>query len=134
MVQAAEEKGVPSVGYNSDLSRFGPKTCTTSITNDWNAYYLARVKAVLDGNWASGDTWEGVATGMLKMSPLGTNVPAPARAAFEGRTAELKAGKPVFAGPIKDQAGQVRVAAGAVMEDKDILAMSWLAEGVQGKV
>lgn len=134
VVQAAEEKGVPSVGYNSDLSRFGPKTCTTSIANDWNAYYVARVKAVLDGTWASGDTWEGIATGMLKMAPLAANVPAPARAAFEARTAELAAGKPVFAGPIKDQAGQVRVAAGAVMEDKDILAMSWLAEGVQGKV
>lgn len=134
VVQAGEEKGIPTIGYNSDLSRFGPKTCVTSITNDWNAYYMARVKAVLDNTWTSGDTWEGLATGMLKMAPLGPNVPPAARAAYEARMAEIVGGKPVFAGPIKDQAGQVRVPAGAALEDKDILAMNWLAEGVQGKV
>ena len=134
VVQAGEEKGVPTVGYNSDLSRFGPKTCATSIVMDWDAYYLRRARAALDGTWASSDTWDGMAKGMIKMGPMGPGVPPAARAAAEAAQAGIVAGKPVFAGPIKDQAGQVRVAAGAVMEDKDVLAMNWLAEGVQGKV
>ncbi len=37
-----------------------------------------------------------------------------------------------FAGPIKDQAGVERVAAGAVLPDNDIKGMTWLVEGVQG--
>ena len=134
VVQAGEEKGIPTMGYNSDLSRVGPKTCVTSVVMDWNAYYLARVKAALEGSWASVDTWDGVAAGMIRMAPLAAGVPGAARAAVEARQAEIVAGKPVFVGPIRDQAGVVRVAAGTVMEDKDVLAMNWLVEGVLGKV
>jgi len=134
VVQAGEEKGVPTIGYNSDLSRFGPKTCATSIIMDWDAYYLRRVRAALDGSWTSTDTWDGMAKGMIRMAPSGPNVPPAAWAAAQAAQAAITAGKPAFAGPIKDQAGQVRVAAGAAMEDKDILSMNWLAEGVQGKV
>lgn len=134
VVQAGEEKGVPTVGYNSDLSRFGPKTCATSIVMDWDAYYLRRARAALDGSWAATDTWDGMAAGMIKMGPLGPGVPAAARAAAEAAQAGIVAGKPVFAGPIKDQAGTVRVAAGSALADKDILPMNWLVEGVQGKV
>ena len=134
VVQAGEEKGITTMGYNSDLQRFGPKTCATSVTMDWNAYYIARVRAALDGSWQPTDTWGGIAAGMVKMAPLGPGVPGPAKAALEARQAEIAAGRPVFAGPIKDQAGQVRVAAGVALADKDILAMNWLVEGVQGKV
>ncbi len=134
VVQAGEEKGVPTVGYNSDLSRFGPKTCATSIVMHWDDYYLRRAKAAMDGSWTATDTWGGMAAGMIRMAPFGPNVPAEARAAAEAAQAAIVAGKPVFAGPIKDQAGAVRVAAGAALADKDILAMNWLAEGVQGKV
>lgn len=133
VVQAGEEKGVTTIGYNSDLQRFGPKTCATSVTMDWNAYYIARVKAALDGSWQPTDIWGGIGAGMIKMAPLGPAVPAAARAAMEARQNEIAAGRQVFTGPIKDQAGQVRVAAGAALADKDILTMNWLVEGVQGK-
>lgn len=134
LVQAGEEKGIATIGYNSDLQRFGPKTCATSVTMDWNAYYIARVRAALDGTWQPIDTWGGIGAGMVKMGPFGPGVPEVARTAFEARRTEIAAGKPVFAGPIKDQAGQQRVAAGAALPDKDILTMNWLVEGVQGKV
>jgi len=134
VVQAGEEKGIPTIGYNSDLSRFGPKTCATSIMMDWDAYYLRRVRAALDGSWTATDTWDGMAKGMIRMAPLGANVPPAAKAAAGAAQAAIMAGQPAFAGPIKDQSGQVRVAAGSAMEDKDILSMNWLAEGVQGKV
>jgi hypothetical protein len=40
----------------------------------------------------------------------------------------------VFAGPIDDQDGKPKVAAGAALADKDILEMKWFVEGVQGKI
>jgi len=37
-----------------------------------------------------------------------------------------------FAGPIKDQSGAQKVAAGSELADQDIRTMIWLVEGVQG--
>jgi nucleoside-binding protein len=40
----------------------------------------------------------------------------------------------VFAGPIKDQKGTVKVPAGSALADKDQLSCDWFVEGVVGKV
>jgi basic membrane protein A len=38
----------------------------------------------------------------------------------------------VFTGPVKDQAGKVRINKGAVAPDKDLLGMTWFVQGVIG--
>ena len=134
VVQAGEEKGIPTIGYNSDLSRFGPKTCVTSVTMDWAGYYVGRVKAAMDGSWKPIDTWGGMKAGMVKMAPASSAMPAAASSALAAKQADLIAGKiECFAGPIKDQAGKEKVPGGTVMPDKDVLAMNWFVQGVQGK-
>ncbi len=134
VVQAGEEKGIWTIGYNSDLSRFGPKTCLTSIVMDWDGYYVGRVKAAMDGSWKPEDTWSGVREGMIAMAPLNSAAPEAAASAMKAQEAEMKAGKlPAFTGPIKDQSGKERVAAGAQLGDKEILSMNWFVQGVQGK-
>jgi basic membrane protein A len=40
----------------------------------------------------------------------------------------------VFYGPVKDQAGQVKVAAGQKMSDADMLSFNWFVEGVEGTI
>ena len=42
----AEEKGIYAFGQASDMAQFGPKAQLTSIIDNWNPYYLARVKAL----------------------------------------------------------------------------------------
>jgi simple sugar transport system substrate-binding protein len=39
-----------------------------------------------------------------------------------------------FTGPVKDQSGKERVAAGAVMTDKDMGVMDFYVEGIQGSL
>jgi len=47
--------------------------------------------------------------------------------------ADLRSGKAhVFAGPLRDQSGRERVAAGAVLSDPDIFSMNWLVQGLDG--
>jgi simple sugar transport system substrate-binding protein len=135
VAQAGEEKGVFSIAYNSDQSKYGPKTCLTAITHDWSAYYIRRVKAVLDGSWKSIDTWGGVKEGMTKLAPFNAAVPDAVRKEVEGVMAAIAAGtrKP-FAGPIADQEGKAKIAAGQGMADKDIAEMKWFVDGVQGKI
>ena len=56
------------------MIRFAPKATLTSIVDNWNDYYIARVKLVLDGKWKSEDTWGGFAANMVNMAPF-TNMP-----------------------------------------------------------
>ena len=39
-----------------------------------------------------------------------------------------------FQGPVKDQNGRVRIAAGTTISDADLQKMDWYVEGVQGKL
>jgi simple sugar transport system substrate-binding protein len=39
-----------------------------------------------------------------------------------------------FAGPVKNQAGEVVVAEGQVMADKDMLSMNFYVQGVEGEL
>jgi len=73
-LQIAQSKGILGFGQASDMIKFAPDTQMTAIIDDWGPYYVARVKAVLDGTWESADTWGGMDTGMVKMAPY-TNLP-----------------------------------------------------------
>ena len=135
VVQAGEEKGVPTISYNSDMSKYGPKTCMTGVTHVWDKYYIGRVRAALDKSWKSQDVWGGVKDGMVALAPLNPAVPAIVRAQVDAATAKMAAGSLMaFAGPIKDQGGKVHGAAGGGLSDMDILSMDWFADGVQGKL
>jgi simple sugar transport system substrate-binding protein len=132
VTQACEEKSVWSIGYHSDQSKYGPKTSLTAVTHVWTGYYLDRVKAVRDGGWKPTDTWNGMNTGMIKLAPYNAAVPEAVRAEADAQAALIAAGKlRPFQGPIADRGGNLRVAAGAGIADKDILEMKWFAEGVQ---
>jgi simple sugar transport system substrate-binding protein len=131
---AGEEKGVWTIGYNSDMARFGPKTCLTSVVTDWSGYYVERVQAVLDGKWKSQNTWGGIKDGMILLSPFNAAVPKEVADEVQARQADIVAGRlHPFQGPIADQTGAVKVAQGKTLPDAEIESMNWLAEGVEGK-
>jgi simple sugar transport system substrate-binding protein len=135
VVQAAEEKGVWCSGYDSDMLKYAPKTHTTAVEMHWDDYYIDRVKQAIAGTWTSGDVWGGMASGMVKLSKFNPALPAPLLAEVAARAEEIKSGKlVVFGGPLKDQAGAVKVPAGKALTDPEILSMNWFVEGVQGKV
>jgi simple sugar transport system substrate-binding protein len=134
-VQAAEDKGVYAIGYHSDMSKYGPKAHLTAATHHWGGHYVAAAKAVMNGTWKSGDLWGGIKEGMIKLAPFGPAVPQEVRALAEAKATEIAAGKlHPFQGPVKDQSGKVRVAAGQTMSDQDMLGFGWYVEGVIGKL
>jgi len=135
VTQAGEEKGVFTIGYNSDMGKFGPKTSLTAVTHQWGDYYTGRVKAAIAGTWTAGDTWGGFKAGMTKLAVYGQAVPDPVRQQTDAAIAGIAAGtlKP-FSGPIADQDGKPKLAAGKSLADADILGMNWFVQGVQGKI
>jgi basic membrane protein A len=135
VVQAAEAKGVYSIAYHSDMSKYGPKTELTAATHYWGQYYIREVKAVMAGTWKSHDIWGGIKDGMVGLAPFNKVVPQDVVALVEARKADIAAGKfSPFQGPLKDNEGHVKVPAGKSMPDKDILGLNWYVEGVQGKL
>jgi simple sugar transport system substrate-binding protein len=134
-LQVAQEKGVYAFGWDSDMSRFAPKAHLTAATNDWSGYYTDTAKAVMAGTWKTGDYRGGLKEGMVKMSKLNAVVPADAAKIFEEKKAALTAGTfNPFSGPIKDQTGAVKYAAGVAVPLKDLLSMNFYVQGVDGVI
>ncbi len=131
--EAAQEKGVYSVGYNSDMSAFAPKAHLTAPVWNWGPYYQSVVKKVKDGSWKAEAAWPGMDSGIVDLAPFGSMVPKDVQDMVNAKKDEIISGKAkVFVGPIKDQQGQVKIAAGSAADDKTLLGMTWFVEGVIG--
>lgn len=134
-LQVAEQRGVYGFGQASDMSAFAPKAQLTAIIDNWDPYYVSRVKAVMDGSWVSGDTWDGLKAGMVDIAPYGDAVPADVRAAADAVKQRIIDGtQHPFDGPIFNQAGEQVVAAGEALDDGVLLGMDWYVQGVQGEL
>ena len=134
-LQVAENRGVYAFGQASDMRDFAPNAQLTAIVNNWDKYYIERVKAVIDGRWQPKDTWDGIKRGMVEIAPYGDAVPRKVRRAADAVAKAIAKGKlHPFQGPINNQAGELTVAAGRKLDDKALLGMDWFVEGVQGQL
>jgi basic membrane protein A len=134
-VQTAERRGAYGVGFNADASKFAPEKHLTSAIWNWGPYYVAAIKQVRAGTWKSTDEWWPIGTGIVGLSPFGPMVADTLKNLVEQRKQDLMAGRfDVFWGPIKDQSGKLRIAAGEKPADEVLLGMNWFVEGVVGTV
>jgi simple sugar transport system substrate-binding protein len=134
-LQVAQEKGKFAFGWDSDMARFAPKAHLTASTNSWGDFYTRTAQAVAAGTWKTGEVRGGLMEGMVKMSPLNSAIPADVAKLFEEKKAAIIGGKlKPFQGPLKDQSGAIKVAAGAEMADKDVHAMNFYVQGVEGTI
>lgn len=131
--EAAQEKGIYSVGYNTDMSGFAPKAHLTAPVWNWGPFYVQTVQEVQKGTWKSKSVWLGLETGIVDLAPFGPMVPKAVQDRVLAKKQEIKEGKfKVFTGPLRDQKGTVRVPEGALPPDKDLLGMTWFVEGIVG--
>ena len=134
-LQVAAERGAFAFGQASDNAQFAPGAQLTAIVDNWNPYYVERVRAALDGTWESTDTWGGLDVGMVEMAPYASSLPDDVRAMAEEMEAKLISGEMhAFDGPINDQQGNEIVAAGEHMSDETLLTMDFYIEGVTGSL
>ncbi|WP_068312708.1 BMP family ABC transporter substrate-binding protein [Pseudovibrio hongkongensis] len=133
-LQIAQEKGIIGFGQSSDMAKFAPNSQVTSIVDDWAPYYIERVQAVLDGNWKAQDTWGGLKTGMVKLSPI-ANVEESIAERAQETIGKLENGEIiVFQGPLNKQDGSSFLAKGASATDQQLLQMNFYLEGMDGKL
>ena len=129
-LQVAAERGAHGFGQASDMIQFAPDAQYTAIVDDWSAYYISRVKAVLDGTWKSEDTWGGLAAEMVVMAPY-TNLPDDVVAMAKETQARIHDGKfHPFTGPIFKQDGSEAAGEGIILDDGTLLGMDWYVKGI----
>lgn len=133
-VQAAEERGVMSIPYHSDMRRVAPRGQLTAVTHHWGRFYTRVAQAVLEGRWRAQPTWGGVADGTVRLAPFHDMVPKDTVDQVRRRQQEIAAGRfHPFSGRIVDNEGRLRLAQGT-LGDKEIAEMNYLVEGVVGQV
>lgn len=133
--QAAEEKGVWSIGYHADMSAVAPNANLTSVVWNWGPYYIEAIQSVMDSTYASESYWEGISAGVVDIAPLTKNAPIEAKEAVETAKQQMIEGTlKVFQGPIADQAGTERVPAGSQLSDEDQLSCNWFVDNVIGEI
>lgn len=129
----AEEKGIKAFGQASNMIAFGPTAQMTSIIDDWAPYYIARTAAVMDGSWASSDTFHGIEEGMVAFADYNENLPKDVVALAEYARLGIMLGKiHPFTGPINKQDGSPWLAEGETAPLGDLLGMNFYVEGIDG--
>ncbi|SIS40168.1 BMP family ABC transporter substrate-binding protein [Neptunomonas antarctica] len=133
-MQAADRRGIFAVGQASDMSSFGEKAHILSVVDNWTPFYIKRVQQVMDGTWKSEDHWGGMAEDEIVI-PAFTNIPDEVATEAQSIVDGIKAGTiHPFAGPIKNQAGELKVAEGEILSHDELAGMNWYIEGVQGNI
>ena len=134
-MQIASERGKLAFGQDSEMIKFGPQTQLTSIIDNWAPYYIARVKAELDGTWKEEDSWGGLKSQMVVMAPF-TNMPDDVKKLAEDAKAAIIDGKLFpFKCPVVDQDGKtVECKGGDHLDDGQVLGMNFYVKGIDDKI
>lgn len=128
----AEENGIWAIGYNMDVSEKYPNTFLTAPVWNWENFYKPRILECLQGKFQGIHYWEGVESGVVALAPFTDNVKDGIAEAVEQERKKMESGTfDVFYGPVLDQDGIERIAAGENMPDDAMLnEFDWYVEGV----
>lgn len=135
VLQTAQDKGVYAFGWDSDMTAYAPKAHLASAIQVWGPYYTLVAESYLAGKPYRENMWWGMKEGTNDFVSINKIVPEAAQKRVAARKAEIVAGKfHPFTGPIKGNDGSVRVPEGKTLTDKEVDAINWYVEGVEGKV
>jgi len=133
-LQTAEKAGVLGFGQASNQIRFAPKAQLTATIDNWSPYYIAKVQAVIDGNWKSMDYFGHMNEDVVQMAPF-TNMPIDVKAFAENIKSAISKGEYfAFTGPIKDNTGKLQLKDGEIADDAHLNSMMYYVEGIDAKV
>lgn len=129
----AQERGVYSIGYNSDMSKDAPDACLCSVVWNWSAYYTAAVQSVIDGTWDGSNYYGGMSENLVSIT-------TPADFCVEGTTQKVDEAKQkilsgeigVFDGVIETNTGETVGEEGKTLDDATITGgINWYFKTVK---
>lgn len=134
-VQVAERRGVYSVGYHADASRFAPEGWLVGAVWNWGPMMVGIVESIRDGSWEPEHLRGDLLTEAAQLSDFGKAVSEETAAAVaERQELIMNDGYRVWAGPVIGQDGTELVAEGDVMTLEQTEKMDFLVQGVRGRI
>ena len=134
VIQTAEARGIKTCGHNADQSSLAPKGFVTGAELKWETVYKAYAALIAKGEKLPNANEGGYDKDMVKSSPFGAGASEEARKAALAAMEDLKAGKPIFVGPIKDNKGKVVIEKTLGLYDGSLWGTDYLIEGVIGSI
>lgn len=142
VMETAEKRGIFTSGYHANQASLSPKGYLTGAEWDWTNVYTKLVEDVQAGKTLTDGSIPhllrgGLKEGFCKLSEYGAAVSEETKQAAETIKAKFMDGSMViYQGEIKDNQGNVVVAAGESLKQQDpkLETMDYLVEGVLGSV
>lgn len=117
----AQERGVYSIGYNSDMSKDAPEACLCSVIWNWSAYYTAAVQSVIEGTWDGSNYYGGMSENLVNITSLADFcAEGTAEKVEEARADILSGANGVFDGVIETNTGDTVGEEGKTLDDATI--------------
>ncbi|MDM0043130.1 BMP family ABC transporter substrate-binding protein [Variovorax dokdonensis] len=134
VIETAEKAGVKSCGHNASQAKLAPKGFITGAENKWETVYKSFAADLAAGKKLPNRFFGGYDKDMVASTPFGAGATEQARNAATAAIASLKAGKPIWTGPVKSNTGKVVLEKGVDNYDPVLEKMDWLIEGVNGSL
>lgn len=134
VVVTAEKAGVKTVGHNASQAALAPHGFITGAENKWETVYKTFAQEIGNGQKLPNTFFGGYDKDMVASTPFGAGASDKARNAATAAIAGLKAGKPIFVGPIRSNTGKVVIDRTYGNYDPFLDKMDYLVDGVVGSL
>ena len=134
-LNAAEQQGRFSVGFQIDMSPHAPNGHLASVLLVWAPYLTDAIRKIQAGEWEPSEwgAFIGMETGSVALAGLPDDLPAEVMEKVEAaRQAIIDGSFTPFDGPMKNQAGEQVLAEGESLDDGALWKMDYFVEGIVG--
>src|SRR5205085_7461574 len=112
VIETAEGRGVKTCGHNASQAPLAPKGFITGAEYKWITIYSQFADILAKGGTLPNFVRGGYDKDYVQNTAYGAGATPEEIAAADAAKADIKALKPIFVGPLKDNAGKEVIAAG----------------------
>lgn len=132
VIETAEARGVKTCGHNADQRQLAPNGFITGAESKWSTTYKIYANALMNGEEVPNLIAGGYHNDMVMNTPFGAGATPEAIAAANAAIDGLKAGKPIYVGPLKDNKGNLVIQGEMDNYAPELEKMNYLLDGVMG--
>jgi basic membrane protein A len=135
VIETAEKRGAKTCGHNASQAPLAPKGFITGAEYKWETLYKQYAAELAKGEPLPNFVVGGYEKDMVQNTPFGAGATEEAKKAALVAIEDLKAGKPIYVGPLKDnKTGKIVIDKTYDNLDPYLDQMDYLLEGVVGSI